>query len=281
MKLVIAIFHIQFVMAGVFGIDDRIDRYQITNPLIREAAISSAALIPKTRIDQSQEELVVMQRSLVSGNGFCTEEKFANHLAIANCSAALIADDLVLTAGHCIDDSMDYGCDDYNIVFDYARTSDKQVKLQKKNIYNCKEIIHYDFDFFNGTWLDLAIIKLDRKVLDRRPLKVESRKMQVGEELFMVGHPLGVSQKVSQTGHVTRIDKNVNSYNHNLDTFSCNSGSPVFSKATGNIVGVLVRGSGPNYVKENGCNKWYQANEEDFHESNDLLSIKDLLRELL
>lgn len=281
MKNLILIFITHSAIAGVFGVDDRIDRYQIKDSTVLNAAISSAALVPKVNLSIEGDKVKYIDRKLGKDFGFCSESKFSSNSAIANCSGALIGEDLILTAGHCIDDKMDFGCDDYSVVFDYARTSDSAVVLKKENIYNCKKILHYDFDFFNGTWIDLAVIKLDRKVMDRVPLKVETRKVEVGEEVFMVGHPLGIPQKVSQTGSVTSNTQSKNSYSHNLDTFSCNSGSPVFSKKSGNIIGVLVRGSGPNYVKNGDCYDWYKAKSKDFHETNDLLSIENILWDLL
>jgi len=268
--------------SAVFNGDDRLERYQIKDSLVLNSAISSAALVPKVNIKIDKNEVIeVSKRTLNSTYGFCSDANFSDQLMLANCSAALIGEDLILTAGHCLDDKMDFGCDDYHVVFDYARIGNQKVKLRKENIYNCKEVIHYEFDFMSGSWIDLAIIKLDRKVRDREPIKVETRKIEVGEELFMIGHPLGLPQKVSKEGVVTRNDRNSDSFEHNLDTFSCNSGGPVFSKKTGNIIGVLVRGSGANFEKRGNCQDWYKAKSNDFSESNDLISLESVLRNIL
>ena len=86
-------------------------------------------------------------------------------------------------------------------------------------------------------------IKLDRKVKGHKPLPVErSKNLNEGDSIFVIGHPVGLPVKVAG-GATIRNNKPKNFYLTDLDTFGGNSGSAVFSSATNNIIGILVRGS--------------------------------------
>lgn len=280
-QIAICIFTLISTRAAVFDQDDRIERHQIKDQLVRQAARSSAALITKNQLVLDGKNVSYKGKSLKDNLNFCSSAKFANQPMVANCSSVLIGEDLILTAGHCIDESMNFGCEDYTVVFDYVADTEGNIELKKENIYNCKEILYYDFDFMNGSMLDLAILRIDRKVLDRAPIPVDLERPRVGEKVFMVGHPLGIAQKVSQIGEVKPAIINKNSFVHNLDTFSCNSGGPVFSKESGKVVGILVRGSGGNYETKGECRDWFHAGKKDFAEANDLESLKPILKDLL
>jgi len=69
-----------------------------------------------------------------------------------------------------------------------------------------------------------------------------------------------------------------NSFSSDLDTYSVNSGSPIFDRNNGDLIGVLVRGTGANVTSLGQCNDWSQGTQEGFADGNDLLSIKKLLK---
>ena len=281
MNLLILLLPLYSFAGVIFGDDDRVERYDIVDPQIREISRSSVALIPKKNLLIQDDNVEILRDSLQDVLGFCEDSNFSHQPQLANCSAALIGPDLVLTAAHCLNDKMNFGCKDYNVVFDYVEEADGSISLSPENIYNCKEVIHHDFDDrFSSTFLDLAIIKLDRKVKDRKPLKMEFRSPSIGEELYLLGYPLGIAQKLADNGERTRRKDSPNSFSHNLDSFSVNSGSPVFSAKTNKIIGVHVRGTGGNFQNVGNCRDWNVGTDTDFSEANDLRSIRKIIKKL-
>src|SRR5690606_14930192 len=142
-----------------------------------------------------------------------------------------------------------FRCSVYKIVFDYKRSSIPMQGphvLEQDQVYSCKEVVYFDFDrTLRG--VDLAIIKLDRPVVGRKPVELDLQpELRPGDPLIMIGYPMGISQKVVENGKVLSVDKKNVSFKHDLDSFSVNSGGPIFSP-DGKQVGVLVRGTGPNF----------------------------------
>ena len=88
---------------------------------------------------------------------------------------------------------------------------------------------------------DMVIITLDRKVKHYYQLTIDNeRQVDKGDNIFTIGSPLGLALKFSGNAKITKHTRN-----HclsNLDTFQGNSGSPVFSKRTGNVIGMVVSG---------------------------------------
>jgi len=263
----------KYTFGAVFGLDDRIDTRNVKNEIIKNAAKSSAALILKKRSSRNGDIFNFSSFKLSDENiaNFCSESNFSHEQLIANCSSVLVGEDLVATAAHCLEKSLNMGCDDYLIVFDYiSRVSNQEsFSSHKDSVYSCKEVLYYDFDTSFSTGEDIALIRLDRKVSNRKPVKIVLEKVKKDTKIFMVGHPLGISQKISMDGYVLGIESD-SSFDHNLDSFSVNSGSPIFDWKTGDLVGINVRGPAPNWVEtENDCNDWHYGDENILaHQAN-------------
>jgi V8-like Glu-specific endopeptidase len=89
---------------------------------------------------------------------------------------------------------------------------------------------------------DFAIIKLDRKVAGREPLKFRTAgKIADATKLLVIGNPTGLPTKISDGGKVL-INSQSNVFVTNLDTFQGNSGSAVFDSTTGQVEGILIQG---------------------------------------
>lgn len=268
--------------AGIFGPDDRIDT-KYASAYLQVLAESVPALVQKNRIEAVSDKLFKLNGIPMTKHGLCSTELFVEEKNIANCSASFIGKDLVLTAAHCFDNGT-YACKNYSVVFDYQR-SEIPIRddhfLRKDQIYSCKEIIYSKFDETMRKD-DLAIIRLDREVEGRLPVVLDfSLKLTKGTPLKLIGYPMGISQKIVEAGNVSSVDQKNISFRHTLDSFSVNSGSPIFSEA-GKQVGVLVRGSGANFDdnKDQGCSNWNVATKNDFSEANDLTTLKSVLQRL-
>lgn len=258
-------------VAGISGIDDREEsRAQSVPALLRELSLSVPAIVEKKHLIPSGNHFLPRGYSMEK-MGFCTDIRFSGQQYLARCSSSLIGEDLILTAGHCIDDDLKKWCREYAVVFDYAVGAGDKI-IEKKNIYNCKEVIYRKFE---GAFdEDLALIRLERKVTGKELIVVSKNAVTVSEPLTMIGYPMGIAQKTVDDGAVTQIGPDKYSFRHKLDTFSSNSGGPLFN-LRGEQVGVLVRGTGGNQSDVPGktCFDWGIDKDSDYAEANSLLHL--------
>jgi hypothetical protein len=171
---------------------------------------------------------------------FCPGTPYTDQPAAANCSAFLISQDLVVTAGHCTE--IENFCENFKFVFDYKLdplTNTAGLFIPEDSVYGCKEIVSADLYYFLG--LDYGVIKLDRRVRDRAPLKISSDLTPTSTPLVVIGNPSGLPTKVTGSGKI-RVNSHANSFLTDLDTFQGNSGSAVFDAKTGVVQGILVNG---------------------------------------
>ncbi len=227
----------------IYGNDDRLDLYQVKDAKVVDLARSTAAMIKNYLLEKSDGENIVLVERTLSTIGICQSERFANQMTAARCSGFLVGDDLLMTAGHCMQNIGD--CRDNKWVFDYAITSKVKaadtvaMEIPLSNMYGCKEIVSQVLNERTGN--DYALVRLDRKVVGRTPLKVRSSgKLRKRTPLFVIGHPSGLPTKVAAGAKVRRLKSSY--FTTNLDTFGGNSGSAVFNAKTYEVEGILVRG---------------------------------------
>ncbi|MBA2403921.1 MAG: trypsin-like peptidase domain-containing protein [Bdellovibrionales bacterium] len=233
----------------VYGEDGRFEPYD--RPNFHDETRSVAAQINKKHF--GVESLIgysIVGPTHQQGYHLCNGEKFSDQPVIANCSGALVAPDVIMTAGHCLETVED--CKNFDWVFGYEmnQKSGNPKTLERNNTYQCKQVIAQSL--ING--VDYAFVRLDRKVIGREPMKLapQSYKAKIGDSLVMFGYPSGLPLKVTEGGRVNNIE------NHllvtTLDAFHVNSGSPVIDEKSGEIVGILVSGR-PDYVPDHkrGC----------------------------
>jgi V8-like Glu-specific endopeptidase len=179
--------------------------------------------------------------------GVCEKERFSNQVTLPRCSGFLVGEDILVTAGHCVTSVSD--CKNYRWVFDYvAGTS----KIKKSNVYKCKEVIGRQQTLGIFATKDYAVIKLDRKVEDREPLKYRKKgSIKKNAEIVVIGHPSGLPTKIADGAKVTK--KRWNFFYANLDTYGGNSGSAVFNKKTGEVEGILIQGAKDYVMSSQGC----------------------------
>lgn len=234
----------------IYGEDNRKDVYETTSSLYLTLARSAAGMIPNQAIQNIGNHNVRISGAPLTAQGICPKERFSDQISAARCSGFLIGPDLLATAGHCMTGPAD--CHQNAFVFDYAVTSPNQktMILPSANVYKCKEIIKTVLD--NRTMNDYAVIRLDRNVNDRLPLKFRKEgRPAIGDDLVVIGCPTGIPLKISDGAKVRSLRDT--HFVANLDTYGGNSGSAVFNATTGMVEGVLVRGEN-DYVRDpSGC----------------------------
>jgi hypothetical protein len=226
----------------IYGEDNRRDLFEVSNPLFRELAHSTAAMVSTEYLSHNGEDYSSrLSATLEQGLNICPGERFSQQPLLAGCSGFLIGKDTIVTAGHCYMGDLKKDCSENLWVFDYAMEDSKSANLdsiKKDNVYKCKSVVK---QVLNAT-LDFAIIKLDRDVVGRKALKYrKSGKVSNNTELVVIGHPSLLPVKISDGGTILN-NRSKTKFITTLDTFQGNSGSAVFDAKTGLLEGILVSG---------------------------------------
>ncbi len=219
----------------VYGNDDRLSVDQVKSKLLKQLGRITAAQIEWTHLDINGNKVRFNGLTLQEDINLCSSEKFANEKSIANCSGFLIAPDLLLTAGHCVETIEE--CHNAAWVFDYVDAN--STLSYRHSVRKCVRIIKREQDPLAK--LDYAIIQLDRKIRRKLlPLR-KSGEIMLNAPLAVAGFPTGLALKFAANASV-RDNTKRNFFIANLDTFAGNSGSPVINLETGKIEGILVSG---------------------------------------
>jgi len=245
----------------VYGEDNRMDLFDSHVPdSWRKLARSTAVLMRSSDLtpDSTPESTISGQMNVHSENygeamALCPDERFREQPSAGFCSGFLVGPDILVTAGHCMDSQT--RCETTSFVFDfgYLSANDDLSSVPESNVFRCKAIIAQELD--RETKSDFAIVKLDRPVQGREPLKYRaSGDTKRGTNLLVIGHPSGLPTKVAADAQVRSSDTSDPFFVANLDTFGGNSGSAVFNADSGEVEGILVRGE-MDFRFVDGCNK--------------------------
>lgn len=233
----------------IYGSDGRFDLYQVADPNLKKWADSTVALIKNSDLQISGASTLIQGENFGTQMNLCSTEKFREQDTAAFCSGSLVGEDLILTAGHCIQNQSD--CQSTALVFGFAVKSASVLPRSVGNneVYHCQEIIRTQMAA-NGA--DFALIRLDRKVQGHDILQLHrGSEVETNASLVVIGHPVGLPTKITTGGSVRSV-AGAGYFQANLDTYGGNSGSAVFNAATGLIEGVLVRGE-QDFVSSGRC----------------------------
>ena len=264
MKNLIPLVFISFNAAAgtfaIYGEDNRMDPYAVSNPLFRSLSTATAALIEKTNISKNGNESLITGKALGEMYHLCPEERFRHQPTAANCSGTLVAEDIIMTAAHCYELAKKT-CKDFVWVFDYKADKENQstIKVNNQQIFECDEVVLKEMDLDKG--IDHALIKLKLPVSGRPIAKMRDKgDITIGDPLVLIGYPSGLPVKIAGDAQVLNVVEN--SFVTNVDAFSVNSGSGVFHATTGEVEGILSSGR-QDYDGKGNCSsvKVYGMNE--------------------
>ena len=237
----------------IYGKDSRKDLYEFTKDPDGPGSLatSTALLTTTSRLDFNRKErtVTISGKPLWEKMKMCRDEPFANQPVGGWCSGFLAAPDILVTAGHCIANG--FQCSLTSVVFGFSleRPNADPGKVSIDNVFKCKDIIKRTYHPPRG--LDFAIIRLDRPVQSRKPLKIRRNgSVATDEKLTVIGHPSGLPTKISQGSRI-RENSASDYFVTNTDSFRGNSGSAVLNKH-GIVEGILVRGEN-DYDASGGC----------------------------
>ena len=229
------------VSRGVFGTDDRKEVKDAEG--YEDFVRATAVMITKESIYNDEFYSWSLREKIQNKYGkdveISDDVRFLDQPAIGSCTGFLIAPDILVTAGHCIN-SMEEA-NQIVWVFDYTSESEfingRKLQFKKENIYEVERVITSIYDDND----DYAVLKLKRQS-DRAPYRFRtSGSVLMDGAINTIGSPKGLPLKFATNATVVDVSQS-QWFKSDIDSFPGNSGGPVFDE-NGFIEGILVRGA--------------------------------------
>jgi V8-like Glu-specific endopeptidase len=236
---------------AIYGTDDRQDWFEVNSSNIKNLASSIAVRVEKKdlQLNSNFPFMLSWPQKTLQDYGICKDVAFANQVLLGDCTASLINDEYLLTAGHCVEENH---CDDYYWVFDYYLTVAGSLSpiLQQQHVVECQQVVAREFEFTSKI-IDYAVIKLKKPIVDRKPLvvdfnfesKLKHEDLHSKITLGTWGTPSGLPLKWTGNVKVGVWNQADSILSTNMDGFSGNSGGPVFDLESLKIIGVVSAGA--------------------------------------
>lgn len=227
---------------GVSTYDSRVELWELS-PLIPqqqqilENSRSVGIVVHREKFEELTDSLYTFDFSVTLDRllCLCPNEQYRNQVSLGVGTAFIIGEDEMVTASHVFEGDID----EYLIIFNFEIINKADAVtpiISERNVYHITEVLSEDQE------LDVVKFRVN-KPLKAPALKLSNQKrLKRGEGVYMIGHPSGLPKKVALNARVNK-DNHSHYFFSTLDAYQGNSGSPVFSLKTHEVVGILVSGS--------------------------------------
>ncbi len=264
-KVFLISFLINISLAQIRSAESFNEVYNLTGP--QEAnANATVTLIHSDNLVRNGSNYSYKANSL-KDLGFCSDQLLIYQPAPGDCSGVLISENVILTAGHCVETD-DQCRNSTHFIFDFENelvmsdnteiTKSPSI-LPRENVYKCVEILAQEFEGSS----DVAFLRLDRKVEGRTPVRWRrSGEISRNESVYLISSPLGLPLKISE-GLTTDVPRSEAS--PIMSTYAAvmgSSGGPVFNSEGHFLEGIhtatIIDSTKPNrpIADPSGCLRW-------------------------
>lgn len=267
----------------VYGADDRMEVYDHPELELRDIARQSiVALIRSFRISRDLNgSYSIFTDSLKDLQTLCAGELFGDQPTAASCSGVLIDEDLVLTAGHCVESPS--SCESHAFVFNYHYEGPGSLAvIRDEDVYSCQRVVARGSAVPGQYTPDFALIQLDRPVEGGRAPAIirPATALALQERLAMIGFGSGLPAKIDSGGSVADPRASTLDYfEANVDAFHGHSGSATFDSQN-RLAGILIGGRTPDYVQSDDQTCYRVSVYEDFQAAELVHNIAPIVASL-
>jgi hypothetical protein len=233
---------------AIYGVDNRKDHFELPR-VARPLAAASVALVKAADLERDGTRWRLRTTSFREDYRLCSDEPFASQPLGCFCSGVLVAQNVIATAGHCVETNAELAAMRFVFGFRMVDRDTAQTTFDDDDVYEGVKLLGHRLSSDGTDW---ALVQLDRAVKGRTPVKLRtSGKIGNRDKVFVIGHPCGLPQKFAD-GATVEQNSRVNYFTATLDTYGGNSGSPVFSGRTRALEGLLVRGQ-TDFISVGNC----------------------------
>lgn len=233
----------------VYGVDDRKEVYEVTDPGQLAVAHAVGALIDLSRITDNGNGTFTI--STTTSTDICPNQPFANQPMAAFGTCFMVDDDSVATAGAFLDFvySGDTPLNSFRVVFGFEQTAPNttNVIVSAADVFTPTAV-----EVNGGTEYAILTVNQSMTTANRKPLPVRrlgsiADNTRVGIVSYPAGSLVesfsGLPEKVA-FGNRTRVYDNepLSFFTANTDSFNHSDGSPVINQDTLQVEGILFAG---------------------------------------
>lgn len=238
---------------GIWFGDDRTDFYEIQDEQVKKNAGCVVLICLEDNLVEERNGFSTLKvKNYGKTFSLCDNEPFHDQPISKGVSFTgfLVSENTIATAGHVLNGRK---LANLRFVFGFKMEGPYKsvIRVPNENIYKGVEVPHKVYRSLEGDGADWTLIKLDRKVGGHSLATLSKKKIFSDQPVYVLGHPAGLPLKYAPGSRIEQV--NGACFGAKLDIYSGNSGSPVFSSDTHEVVGMVVRGDTRDFRYTGKC----------------------------